>query len=220
MHLIVFVIASDNLEIYKEHEKCWRSYSKCHPDVTVYFIRQREDISSPYIDGDTIWSIGKEETNRVFEKTVTSLMMIPMQYDYVIRTNLSSVWNFTKLIEFCNTLPKTNVFCGVLGNPGLSGAGMIFSPDVVTKLVKNSDKIERCMWDDIDFGKVANLCNIRSTRGYRHNIHSKEQADEAWNTGYHFYLKDMRTGTRNVENELMVMRYLINKIYPSSIAEV
>lgn len=213
MRLIVLVIASDNLEIYAEHEKCWRSYSTSHPDVIVYFIRQREGIPKPYIDGDTIWSVGKEGTERVFEKTIASFQMLPRPYDYVVRTNLSSVWNFTKLIEFCNTLPKTNVFCGVLGNPGISGAGMIMTPDVVDKLVTHSNDIKRCMWDDIDFGKISILCGIPSIPAVRYQPRSKQDVDAQWNLGYHYYLKHMVLGIRNVPAELEIMRYLIQKIY-------
>lgn len=215
MKLIILVIASDNLDIYAVHQMLWRTYSMCHPDINVYFIRQSESVSETYIDGDTIWSNGKEATERVFEKTVEAFKILQnSEYDYIIRTNLSSVWNFTRLIEFCKTLPKENVFCGVLGNPGISGAGMILSPDVVTKLVKHSKHIVRCMWDDIDFGKISVLCGIPSTRGFRFDPRSRQDVDLLWNMGYHFYLKDMQRGSRNIENELDIMRYLISKIYP------
>lgn len=208
------MIASNNLDIYHEHEKCWRSYSKSHADVTVYFIRQREDVTHTYIDGDTIWSSGHEATERVFEKTVAAFKLLnPDSYNYLVRTNLSSVWNFSKLIEFCTTLPKRNVFCGVLGNPGISGAGMILSPDVVQTLANYNGPIERCMWDDIDFGKIAALCNIPSTPATRYDLRSRVQVDKYWMYGYHYYLKNMQNGVRNIQDEIDVMRYLISRIY-------
>lgn len=214
MRLTFLVIASDNLKIYSAHQSLWRSYATSHPDVTVYFVRQSKETLETHIDGDTIWSNGEEATERVFEKTVEAFKILsPSSYDFLVRTNLSSVWNFTRLIEFCETLPKKDVFCGVLGNPGISGAGMILSPDVVRKLANHSGEIERCKWDDIDFGKVANLCGIPSIPATRYDPRTREHVDACWNVGYHFYLKDMRSGIRNIENELDIMQYLISKVY-------
>jgi hypothetical protein len=215
LKLTVLVIASDGLPIYAEHQALWRTYATSHPDVTVYFVRQREDVETIYLEGDTLWAPGKELTERVFEKTVAAFQYLPTSsYDFLVRTNLSSVWNFNRLLEFCATLPPTNVFCGVLGNPGLSGAGMILSPDVVTQLAANSSRVDRCHWDDIDFGKVAALCGIPSRRGFRYDPRSRQEVDLCWDRGYHFYMKDMRGGIRNVVNELEVTRYLVQKIYP------
>jgi hypothetical protein len=214
MRITILVIASSGSEIYAEHEKCWRSYATSDPGITVYFLRQREDIEVPRIEGDTLWTPGEERLERVFDKTVAAFQFLdPSSYDYLVRTNLSSVWHFQNLRRSCTYLPPTDVFCGVLGTPGLSGAGMILSPDVVRKLAENSGRVDRGMWDDIDFGKVAELCGIPCTRGYRFDPKSQFDVDRWWNSGYHFYLKDMRDGVRNVANELNVMRYLISKIY-------
>ena len=216
MRITIVVIASSGSEIYAEHEILWRSYARSDPEITVYFLRQREDIEVPQIEGDTLWTPGEERLERVFDKTVAAFRFLdPASYDYLVRTNLSSVWHFSNLRRACTYLPPTRVFCGVLGTPGLSGAGMILSPDVVTTLAENSGRVERGMWDDIDFGKVADLCGIPRTRGYRFDPKSRFDVDRWWTSGYHFYLKDMRDGVRNVPNELDVMRYLIQKIYPA-----
>lgn len=214
LRVVVLVLASDNLGIYAEHEACWRLYAKTNPNVTVYFIRQREDVNETYLDGDTIWSRGREAIETTFDKTVAAFRFIPeSSYDYLVRTNLSSVWNFSKLLAFCRTLPKRNVFCGVIGNPGISGAGMILSPDVVATLVQYSNDVERGMWDDIDFGKIAEMRGIPSIPAPRYRPHSRKEVDEQWNRGHHYYLKHVENGVRNVANEIDVMRYLISKIY-------
>lgn len=214
MKLVILVISSNNLPIYTYHQRLWRSYAKSNPNITVYFLHQSEDISAPHLHEDTIWVPGKECLETIFDKTVAAFKLLPANsYDFLVRTNLSSVWNFNTLIEFCKTLPNRNVFCGVLGNPGISGAGMILSPDVVQKFIEHSGGIERCMWDDVDFGRIAVRCGIPSTPGYRCDPRSSEDVERWWNRAYHFYLKDMRTGTRNVENEIKVMEHLVKKIY-------
>lgn len=214
MRVTVLVIASEDLPIYASHQGCWRSYATSHPDVTVYFLRQREDIETMVQDGDTLWAPGKEATERVFEKTVAAFRYLPTSsYDFLVRTNLSSVWHFPSLLRVCAGLPSKNVFCGVPGNPGLSGAGMILSPDVATRLADNSHRVDRCKWDDIDFGKVAALCNIPCMVGSRYNTRSRSDVDMYWKWGYHFYLKNMTGETRNVDTEVDVMRYLIQKLY-------
>ena len=218
MKLTILVIASSNLSIYTQHEACWRSYASSNPDVTVYFVRQREDVATTHIVGDTIWSNGREATERVFEKTVAAFKFLPPNsYDYIVRTNLSSVWNFERLIEFCKTLPKDNVFCGVLGNPGISGAGMILSPDVVSKLSEHCDIPDRCMWDDVDFGKIACAQGIVPIPAHRYDPVSRSDVDQCFMLGYHFYLKNMSTGKRDISNEIDVMSYLIRKIYPPDV---
>lgn len=214
MRITFLVIASSGLAIYAEHEKCWRSYARSHPDITVYFLRQREDIAETVLEGDTIWAPGEERLERVFDKTVAAFRFLsPSSYDYLVRTNLSSVWHFPNLLRACSTLPTTGVFCGVLGNPGISGAGMILSPDVVIKLAENSGRVPRGMWDDTDFGKVAELCGIPRLRGSRFKPKSRFDVDRVWYLGYHFYLKNNGQDSRNVANELDVMRYLIQRIY-------
>ncbi len=214
LRICILVIASNNLGIYATHEAYWKLYAKSHPNVDVYFLRQREDAPGTYLDGDTIWSRGREATERTFDKTVAAFrFLFSMSYDYTIRTNLSSVWNFDRLIAFCKTLPRQNVFCGVLGNPGISGAGMILSPDVVLKLTRHSGDIKRGHWDDIDFGKIAEQQGIPSMRAQRGDPHSKKEVDAIWDLHYHYYLKYIEHGVRNVETELEVMRYLIEKIY-------
>lgn len=214
MRITILVIASDDQPIYASHQECWRSYATTSPDITVYFLRQREDIEEAYRDGDTLWFPGKEATERVFEKTVAAFRYLPSSsYDFLVRTNLSSVWHFPNLLRFCETLPREAVFCGVLGNPGISGAGMILSPDVVRTLAENSDRVERCKWDDIDFGNVALLCDIPCLSGHRYDPRCRGVVDLVWRVGYHFYLKNMTGETRNVETEIDVMRYLIEKIY-------
>ena len=92
---------------------------------------------------------------------------------------------------------------------------MLLSPDVVQTLADNSGRVPRCEWDDIDFGKVAALCGIPSLRGVRFDPKSREDVDRQWSLGFHFYMKQMRdTGVRDVEAEIDLMRYLIQKIYP------
>lgn len=212
--ITILVIASSNLGIYAGHEACWRTYARAHPNVRVYFIRQSEEVKTTHLNGDTIWSSGSEATERVFEKTVAAFQFLPADsYDYLVRTNLSSVWNVSKLLEFCKTLPETNVYCGVLGDPGISGAGMILSPDVVNAFVNHATEIERSGWDDIDFGTIAQLCGIPSRRGHRYEPHSRAEVDACWNLGYHYYLKNQTDGVRDLETELDTMQYLIARVY-------
>jgi hypothetical protein len=90
---------------------------------------------------------------------------------------------------------------------------MLLSPDVVTSLSQGAVR-ERSIWDDIDFGTIAARCGILPLQGFRYDPKSREDVDRWWSAGYHFYLMDVRNGVRDVANEVDVMRYLIEKIYP------
>lgn len=142
-----------------------------HPDVDSYFLEM-----GPYsgVVGDTYYTRGSEALNEIITKTVAALKYFSGSgYDYVIRTNLSSVWSFPRLIQFLHTLPRTGVYCGEINRnvPGLeyvSGAGMILSPDVCKALVETPRYTK--IIDDVDIGCVMYGLGILPTPYKRQNI--------------------------------------------------
>lgn len=65
------------------------------------------------------------------------------EFDYVIRTNVSSIFIFSRRFEFLKTLPRTQCYCGLpLCWPHYaSGAGIILSPDMVQLMVDHIDEL-------------------------------------------------------------------------------
>jgi hypothetical protein len=187
--LLVLIIASDDFPVYPELQKIWRSYM--HNDeehVEAYFIRAKPDLASPYeIKDDVIWI--KSEENLIpgiLNKTVLSIdAFLPRiqngEFDYVLRTNLSSFYVFPQALEFLKTCARNNFYCAV-GSDGIgSGCGFFMSPDVAAKLAENKKFVltphfSISSFDDIVIGQFFRMNNIPLTPCPRVDI----QTMEAW----------------------------------------
>lgn len=111
-------------------------------------------------------------------------------FDFIIRTNVSSYWNIPKLISELEKLPRANLYAGVNGliDSGIkkrllkrkyvSGAGMIMTPDVAAKFVASYHLFDLNVIDDVAFGMVANKLKIRTTNLGRLDILSLVQFNQ------------------------------------------
>ena len=171
LKVLVLIIASDNEPRYIELQKLWRSYMHSDPEhVECYFIRGDHNlpISNLYqLDGDVLWSRTKECTvPGILIKTIYSFEYFQprlKEFDFVIRTNLSSFYIFPRLLDYLETLPKKGCYSGPLARRDLtaaSGCGIIFSPDVVELIIKyRSLLIARCRvnYDDVVIWELLSL---------------------------------------------------------------
>lgn len=144
--VLVLIIASDEEDFYVKLQKMWRSYMHYNPNqIETYFIKGDPNLPTLYkIDQDVIWSRTHECFRPgIINKTLISLeAFLPRmanEFDYVLRTNLSSFYVFPKLLHFLQSCPTSNFYCGVRGEGFASGSGFIMSPDVVQLLMKNDN---------------------------------------------------------------------------------
>lgn len=151
--LLVLIISTDRYPIYVELQKIWRSYSTLDSEnVEVYFLEADPNLPTiTKIDGDIIWTQTDDgwigQSAGIINKTILSMeTMLPRldEFDYVLRTNLSSFYVFPRLLKVLETLPKTGCYFGM--NTGGcsqigSGAGIIMSPDVIRLLVENKQQM-------------------------------------------------------------------------------
>lgn len=160
------------------------------------------------------------------------------EFDYVIRTNLSSFYPFQNLHAYLEKLPKQNCYCGVslyqprawnppeLGDvPFISGAGIIFSPDMVKLLLKESPRWESYISqipDDVYFGLVFHKNQIKPISAQRWDYPTYQ----GWldlnhkieDYAYHFRAKasyNVRTSEDPFEDELLTLKALLKKYYPT-----
>lgn len=166
--LLVLIIASDNHPAYIEMQMIWRAYMHLDPNhVEAYFIKGDPNLQSDFeIKGDTIWSKTPEcFVPGIINKTILSLEAMKdrrMEFDYVLRTNLSSFLIFPRLLKFMKTLPKNRCYCSTVmrgGEDGSiifgSGAGFILSRDLAELMVEKKQLIfqhNRLYPDDVLVG--------------------------------------------------------------------
>jgi len=164
--LLVLIICSDQFPIYGEFQKVWRSYMHLDPEhVEAYFIRGNPDLEGNYeVIDDVIWSKTDEgwppASAGILNKTIFSLeaMMsrIENEFDYVLRTNLSSVYNFPKLLKVLETLPRERCYFGSCPFPDFvfgSGSGFVLSSDLAKLLVEHKKAfLHQKNYDDVMIG--------------------------------------------------------------------
>lgn len=146
--VLVLIIASDNTPIYRSLQNIWRSYMHNDPEhIEAYFIKGNPDLSSDYqIEGDVIWSRTVENIMPgIVNKTILSLeALLPRikgEFDYVLRTNLSSFYIFPRLLTFLKTCPTRSFYCSGGHAHFASGSGFLMSPDVVEMLLAHKNEL-------------------------------------------------------------------------------
>lgn len=168
-----------------------------------YFYCYREDINEEYIFvGDMLYIKGKETyLPGILDKTIKAIEICQnKEYDYLVRTNISTVVDFIELSKIENIDYGGNIFtlmwleppCGIVdhthyGAVYIHGICIILSRAAVNTLLKS--EIDRTIIDDVAIGKA--LCKvykpfqiktqsadryIRGTLIYR-NKHANREAD-------------------------------------------
>jgi hypothetical protein len=164
LRLLVLVLSSDTHPIYASLRDVWRSHMNKTPGVDIYFLERGETQSH----GDTLVSSGPETWAGLTDKTLAAFNQLPLHaYTYVLRTNLSSAWNFPKLLDLIDPFPRRSLYAGVQGEyfgiPYVSGAGILMSSDVCSFLLEHEAEVRSVgIMDDVDIGAVlaAHGCPI------------------------------------------------------------
>lgn len=143
--LLVLIVDSDTCDVYVKLRHIWSLYMHSDPEhVEAYFIRGDPNLPVPYlIKGDTLYLQTENNLNPgIIKKTVMALealsSRIGTEFNFVLRTNLSSFYIFDRLLEYLKRLPVTNCYSGsILGPYSISGCGFIISPDVAQIMIEN-----------------------------------------------------------------------------------
>lgn len=88
-------------------------------------------------------------------------------FDFIVRTNVSSYWNLKSTIQMLERLPKSKVYAGhfvrALGTEFIAGDGMILSRDVAIALCKNSHLLDASVIDDVAIGRLMREIHVTPT---------------------------------------------------------
>lgn len=224
--LLVLIIASDNLPVYKNLEQVWRSYMHLDPEhVEAYFIRGNPDLTANYeIVDDVLWSKTIENPKPgMLNKTILSLEFFRGrldEFDYVLRTNLSSFYYFPNLLKFLATLPKTKCYAAD-GKKFGSGCGYFLSPDVVKLMINNKHLFlnNSSDYDDVVVGDVFRKCHIPLLPVPRIDFASLQDwllaKDKIPSEAFHFRIKNREEKLR-VTEDLFILSELLKRYYFTS----
>lgn len=226
MRILMLVISSDTFPVYAKHREIWRQYMKRFPNIDCYFITYSSMIFVPTISQDrcTLYMRGIERYGTIIGKTVDALRYFDLsKYTYVVRTNLSCVWNFYTLLDYLQDKPRSHFYSGQLGtNPetGIqfaSGCGFILSPDVCQVLIQNKPSLVSFPgFDDVAVAKVLRDYGIYPKSQPRTDFvslaHYDEHHDKVPAGSFHFRVKHENYLGDRME-EPIVMKKIVDSIY-------
>ena len=231
---IILVLASDNEPIYKAFKKIQETYMNENPLVKFFFVYgagttfERQEYDLVYDDiKETHWAPWMTmKVIRAFEYIDSNFA-----YDYLIRTNLSTFWDLSLLLERLDTLPKNNCLSGRLGlfpPPFVTGTSMIISDDLIPLIIKDQQLVnisyEKYVAEDRMISEVfTNHCNVPIIQSDQHivifeNV-QKFNYDEILkiiqqriiNRHDHFRLKNMYDRQIDIEIAKLLCQVIYNK---------
>jgi hypothetical protein len=243
MKVLVLFIYSENA-LYNEMLNLQRKYVNTHSDITSYFVQFRKDQTNAVeIVNDIIYVKGEEDRMNITTKTLLAMQYVLCQmnltFDYVVRSNVSTVINFGQLIQFCSTIPKENIYTSgqvlnlqwldhssgifndeLFGTLYASGTSILWSYDVAIHLANNIDKIRTDIIDDVTFGVYLKqyLPNtIHSLQKYPIPYASTSELISIDNILNSVVIRNRIQNSDSQRNlDLIYMDFQINKIYSNT----
>jgi hypothetical protein len=160
--------------IFDEYKKIWdkqiKENVKENYSIDILFLYSDNNIHDEYVinDDKLISKCVENYWHSLLIKTINGFKYgYEKNYDYVFKTNLSTIINYPKFYEYCNNIDKNRkyVYDGMVGRyydyQFCSGAGMLLNKNSIKIILDNMDKISVDWTDDIFIGYILNkLHNI------------------------------------------------------------
>lgn len=175
MKIINLIIYSKTTDVYEPMFNILNELYENYKNIETYFIsfeEENEKFKSEdyYIDKNLLIFKGKESlVPGVLNKTLKALSYCKdLEYDYIVRTNISTIINYDNLIKYLEKNPinfygggENNVLSwnggGIndstwYGTNFISGTSIILSRNCVNYIINNENKIIREIVDDVSLG--------------------------------------------------------------------
>ena len=150
---IILVIASPTIYYNKNKvilDKCMNS----NPNIKTFFIYGNINKELIYKSEHDLFFDCKESLRPgILKKTLLSFEYIlkNFEFDYVIRTNISTFWNLSYLLNIINKLPINKCIAGNVTHKNfIMGTCIILSKDLVEYIINNKHKVHINIHDDVE----------------------------------------------------------------------
>ncbi len=163
---VMLVLASNENQIVTNSRRVWKRYMNLDPKIKVFFVYGELHTELELYDetSDLIFPQIPESYPVLIHKTIEAMKYIHSKYtyDFFIRTNLSTFWDFKNLHKHLDILPKDRCYSGDGPLPNskdaiyLSGVDTIVTYDMIDSLVNNTDKVNYEIVEDAAMGLYFN----------------------------------------------------------------
>ena len=191
---IFLIISSHDNIIYEEFRNLHRIYLKNYRPILKYFFVEFRNNQTELVieEDDYIYIRGSESINPgMILKTCKAFEYINIKYNYefVIRTNLSTLFHIPNLLEYLHIIPNTNACGGFNYRSFITGTGIILSRDVANQITDNFLKYDITKYNEDII--ISGLLNKLKTPYYNCKQFYKWGLiidEETENYGEYFYI--------------------------------
>jgi len=211
-------------------------YDLFKDDINYFFVEYNNHIDGDIIeDGNFIYIKGYEEpiVPNILVKKMLAINYIhsKYQYDYMIHTNVTSLWNIPVLLSLYSEIPKLGFFGGhFIFNSFITGTGIIISHDLTPLLLQIPATLET-MNEDCAISKFMLSHNIpvyhlENLEKYKLNYQILDENEKNQNSPHHIFYNleiNENTNTNNIlyfriknstiQQDLFVAKNIIKKLY-------
>jgi hypothetical protein len=162
---VVLVLASNDSPTYRNARSVWKKYMHVDARIKVFFVYGT--LATPLDDydesSDLVFQSIPESYPVFIAKTLEAMQVIhaSTHYDFFIRTNLTTFWDFERLHLHLDVLPTSNCYSGDGPLPHhdnhndfyLSGTDTIVTPEMIESMIQNRHLVEFDRVEDGAMGK-------------------------------------------------------------------
>ena len=222
--------------IYDKMFLIQQQYVHGFDEIDTFFVVMREtQINLVEQENDIIYVKGKEHVLNVLYKTITSLEYLFQQneYDFLIRSNISTIIHIPKLIQYLHTIPTTGIYTcsqflnlqwldprvgihntSLFGTIFASGISITLSNDTVKYLINNKDKLRHDIVDDVSIGLLFQTYNPTILNEGKQYISSNLYTNAVTkNTNINDYIF-FKNKSSNRMVDIQIMDLIVKKLYP------
>jgi hypothetical protein len=233
---VILVLASNNNHIFKNCRKIWKAYMKSDPTIRVFFVygKLTESLEDYDNTSDIVFPNIEESYPVYIKKTIEAMKIIHSNttYDFFIRTNLSTFWDFGKLHLQLNELPQRNCYSGdgPLDGSGynpngyyVSGTDTIVTPEMIDAITKNEHLVNFKLVEDGAMGRFFNgvlgapmlpnrICFFEDIGSVSEIGKIETRINDAiQNNKNHYRIKTLNENREEID--FFISKYLLQKIY-------
>lgn len=229
--------------MYSVFKDIWEQYCESEPQLKTIFVYGGGPKSFTPKEHDWIYEDVFENNHPgMITKNMRAFADIDEKYDYdfIVRTNLSTFWDFPKLMNRLNSMPTEKCMAGtpirIKDLDGtmleyLAGYDLIISRDIVKELIKHSEEVITQpvlhMMEDLSMCTTANryiegITNLETGNHRAFQFLIKPFSQEEYNRRYQAYLRDnfdhVRAKTRTDRNlDKQILHNLLYNVYGKTI---
>lgn len=131
MKILILIISNDHHPFDQLQTYNWDRFMKINTDIDCYYLKEKPELETNYkLDGNNLYlKMTPHYYISIYQKTIEALSILKYQeYDFIIRTNMSSFLIKDRLVKYLEKLPRIGVYAGCKSY--YTDKFQIFSPEV------------------------------------------------------------------------------------------